>query len=118
MADSSVLPASQLVLVLTTFPDAEQARQIGTALIERQLAACVNFLPGILSIYPWEGQIHQDQETLAIFKTRRPLLPDFQTALTAAHPYATPEFIVLAAESASSAYLAWVTAATARGQAG
>lgn len=113
MAASSSPPASPLVIVMTTFPEATQARQIGTALIERQLAACVNLLPGITSIYPWEGQIHTDPETLALFKTRRALLPEFESALTALHPYATPEFIVLTPESASSAYLAWVLAATA-----
>lgn len=117
MSADSLLPAGALVLVLTTFADAAQARQIGTALIERQLAACVNFLPGIQSIYPWQGEIHQEEETLAIFKTRRDLLPELQAALTTLHPYATPEFIVLAAESASSAYLAWVHSATGGRQA-
>jgi periplasmic divalent cation tolerance protein len=113
MSAESLLPAGPLVLVLSTFSDAAQARQIGTALIERQLAACVNFLPGILSIYRWEGQIHQEEETLAIFKTRGALLPEFEAALSTLHPYSTPEFIVLAAEAASSAYLAWVESATA-----
>jgi len=118
MADSSVLlPASPLVLVLTTFPEAEQARQIGTALIERQLAACVNFVPSIQSVYRWQGQIQQDAEIIALFKTRRALLPGLEAALSALHPYATPEFVVLAAESASSAYLAWVEATTAQPQA-
>ena len=52
-----------------TFPDHAQARQIGTALIERQLAACVNFLPGVESIYHWEGKIETATEVLGIFKT-------------------------------------------------
>jgi periplasmic divalent cation tolerance protein len=112
MADSSIPPASPLIIVLTTFPEAEQARQIGTALIERQLAACVNLLPGITSIYPWQGQIEESPETLALIKTRRDILPALEAALTALHPYTTPEFLTLAPESASSAYLAWVLAAT------
>jgi periplasmic divalent cation tolerance protein len=100
-------PADPLVLVLTTFPDAAQARQIGTALIERQLAACVNLLPGITSIYPWDGAIHQSDEILALIKSRRDLLPALEAALTSLHPYTTPEFLTLSPESASSAYLAW-----------
>jgi periplasmic divalent cation tolerance protein len=107
-------PAKPLVLVISTFPDLTQARQIGTALIQCQLAACVNFLPAILSVYRWQGEIHHDEEVLAIFKTQRPLLPALQQALLDAHPYETPEIIAVSPESVSPAYLAWVTAATTR----
>ena len=95
-----------IALVLTTFPDAEQARQIGTALIERHLAACVNFLPGVASIYLWQGQLQNDSEVLALFKVAPANLPAFQAALLELHPYDTPEFLALTAE-ASPAYHAW-----------
>lgn len=96
----------------TTFPNLEVARQIGTELVTRQCAACVNLLPGVESIYRWEGKVHQDGEVLAMLKTSRRALPDLECALRELHPYACPEWVVLEASGGLPAYHAWVLANT------
>ena len=99
-----------MLLVLCTFPDLERARQIGTLLVEKQLAACVNLLPGVESIYRWEGQVESAGEVIAIFKTTREVYPGFRDALAEAHPYEVPEIVALQPEDAASSYAAWVAA--------
>ena len=102
-----------MILVLCTFPDWEQARQIGTVLVERQLVACVNLLPGVESIYRWNGQVEQAAEVLAVFKTASELFPALAEALAALHPYEVPEIVALQPAAVSEAYLAWLQAAVA-----
>ncbi|MEX1116426.1 MAG: divalent-cation tolerance protein CutA [Akkermansiaceae bacterium] len=99
---------SDVLLILCTFPQAEQARQIGTALVERQLAACVNLVPAVESIYRWQGEIETSAEVLAIFKTTRAAFSAFQQALAELHPYEVPEITVLAPDQVADAYRAWV----------
>jgi periplasmic divalent cation tolerance protein len=98
----------ELRLVLCTFPDAATARQIGTSLIEKQLAACVNLIPGVESIYRWQGRIENSTEVLAIFKTRAECLAAFEAELAAAHPYEVPEIVVIEPAAVAAPYLAWV----------
>ncbi len=100
-----------LILVLCTFPDAVQARQIGTALVEMQLAACVNLWPGVESIYRWNGQIEQAAEVLGIFKTTSDAYPALAEALASMHPYEVPEIVALQPVAVADAYLAWLRAA-------
>ncbi|MGC4015057.1 MAG: divalent-cation tolerance protein CutA [Luteolibacter sp.] len=102
----------ELRIVLCTFPDQEQARQIGTALVEKQLAACVNLLPGVESIYRWQGAVEISAEVLAIFKTTRAALPAFEEELVALHPYEVPELLALEPAAAAAAYTAWVRGST------
>ena len=99
---------SEVLLVLCTFPDAEQARQIGTVLVEKQLAACVNLLPGVTSIYRWEGKIEETGEILAIFKTTQAAWAALEKKLTELHPYEVPEIIALEPAAVAAAYAAWV----------
>ena len=99
-----------LLLVLCTFPDTASARQIGTLLVERQLAACVNLVPAVESIYRWQGKVETAAETLAIFKTTAAAFPAFEQALAELHPYEVPEIIALAPEKVAGPYLAWVSA--------
>ena len=87
---------AELRIVLCTFPDSEQARQIGTVLIEKQLAACVNLLPGVESIYRWKGKVETSAEVLAVFKTTRAGFTAFADALAGLHPYEVPEIVALA----------------------
>jgi periplasmic divalent cation tolerance protein len=98
----------ELRLVLCTFPDAATARQIGTALVEKQLAACVNLIPAVESIYRWQGRVETAAEVLAIFKTRAADFPDFERELTAIHPYDVPEIIAIEPAAVSENYAAWV----------
>ena len=95
-------------LVLCSFPDIDSARQIGTLLVERQLAACVNLLPGAESIYHWQGKVESAPEALALFKTTEALMPDFEKALLEAHPYEVPEIIAIEPNAVSAPYRAWL----------
>jgi periplasmic divalent cation tolerance protein len=101
----------ELILVLCTFPDGEKARQIGTVLVERQLVACVNLVPGVESIYRWNGQVEKSTEVLAIFKSTSRVYPALAEALTALHPYAVPEIVALRPAAVAEAYASWVVAA-------
>lgn len=95
-------------VVLVTAPDAESAERLARALVEERLAACVNLVPGVRSVYRWEGSVSEDEELLLVIKTRA----DRATALAARvgelHPYAVPEVIELAAVGGSARYLDWV----------
>jgi periplasmic divalent cation tolerance protein len=103
-----------VMIGFATFPNLEVARQIGTELVERQCAACVNLLPGAESIYRWEGKIHRDAEVVAIVKTTRQALPDLEAALRELHPYACPEWVAFEAADGLPAYLDWVRQNTNR----
>ena len=94
------------VVVLCTFPDLDQARQIGAALIERQVAACVNLLPGVESIYRWQGKVERAGEVLAVIKTTR--YPDLEAAIKDLHPYEVPEILALPVAAGLPAYLGWL----------
>ena len=95
-------------LVLCSFPDIDSARQIGTLLVERQLAACVNLLPGAESIYHWQGKVESAPEVLALFKTTEALWPEFEQALAQAHPYEVPEIIAIQPDAVAGPYRAWL----------
>lgn len=105
---------NEVRLVICTFPSAEVARQIGTALVEKQLAACVNLVPAIESIYRWQGEIETATETLALFKTTAALYPQFEFALAALHPYDVPEIIAIQPDQVAETYAKWVVGETKR----
>jgi periplasmic divalent cation tolerance protein len=104
----------QPLLVLSTFPNPEVARQIGTLLVEKQLAACVNIIPQIESIYRWDKAVQSDSETLALIKTTRTTYPALEQFLHTKHPYDTPEIIALDIPHGHPAYLDWLHNATTR----
>jgi periplasmic divalent cation tolerance protein len=95
-------------LVLCSFPDLDSARQIGTLLVERQLAACVNLLPGAESIYHWQGKVESAPEVLALFKTSAEAWPELEKALMDAHPYDVPEIIAIQPDAVAGPYRAWL----------
>ena len=96
------------MLVLTTASSKEEARKIGRALVERLLAACVNVVPGVGSIYRWEGEIEEAEEWLLIIKTTRAAFERVQDAIHELHSYDVPECIGVAIENGSAAYLSWI----------
>lgn len=100
----------RIFVVLCTFPDRDQARQIGTVLVERQLAACVNLIPKIESIYRWEGRICREEEVLGLIKVAEAGFEALKDAILELHPYETPEVIALPVEAGNEAYLSWVAA--------
>lgn len=97
-----------LLIVLCTFPNLTSARQIGTVMVERQLAACVNLMPAVESIYRWEGRTEHGSEVMAIFKTTRASMEAFHQLFLELHPYDVPELIALEADQVSEPYAAWV----------
>jgi len=96
------------VLVLTTVGDNEQAEELARRLVEERLAACVNVHGPMTSFYRWKGAVERDAERQLVIKTTRDRLAALENRLKALHGYELPEFLVLAAEGGSAAYLAWV----------
>jgi periplasmic divalent cation tolerance protein len=99
-------------IVLTTAPDRETATRIARALVERTLAACVNIVPGVGSVYRWQGRIEESDEVLLLAKTTQARIGDLERALGELHPYDVPECVVLAPASVEAKYLAWLVGAT------
>ena len=97
-------------IVMTTAASSEEAERLGRTLVEERLAACATLVPAAQSIYRWQGQIESSQETLLLLKTTADHLPALEARLHELHSYQTPEFVVLAIESCSQAYLAWLEA--------
>lgn len=95
-------------LALTTAGSESEAHTIAEALVTRQLAACVNIVPKVLSVYRWEGDVEQSEEWLLLIKTTDALLDRVQAAVRELHSYELPEFLVLPIEGGSAAYLEWM----------
>jgi periplasmic divalent cation tolerance protein len=95
-------------IVLSTAGSRDEAERIAHALVEAQLAACVNLVPGMQSIYRWQGKVESTEEVLLLIKTTVAHLHRVEAALRAAHSYQVPEFLVLDPSSASEPYLAWL----------
>jgi periplasmic divalent cation tolerance protein len=99
---------SERLVVLMTAGSQEEAEQIAQTLVRELLAACVNILPSVTSIYRWAEEIQHDQEWLLIAKTRREALDDLIRRVQALHSYDVPEIIALPVIGGSDSYLRWV----------
>ena len=107
------MPASTVSIVLTTLGADADAAAIARTLIDERLAACVNILPAMTSIYRWQGRVEREREQQMVIKTASSRIPDLQARLRQLHPYELPEFLVVDA-AGSDAYLAWVVGESAR----
>jgi len=96
------------LVVLVTAPSAETAAEVARALVEEGLAACGNVVPGLRSIYRWQGQVHDEAEALLVLKTERRLLEALKARLPALHPYQVPELLALPVEGGLAPYLEWI----------
>ena len=96
------------LVVLSTVGKAEDAERIGRALVERGLAACVNVLPAVTSIYRWKGKLEKEEERLLLIKTRADRFAALERALVSLHPYEVPEVIALPIADGHRPYLAWL----------
>lgn len=103
----------QVLLVMSNLPDRASARSLARAIVDAKLAACVNILPGVESVYRWQGAVEQADEVTLLVKTTRRLYAQLQQAIIAAHPYDLPEVIALPVADGLPAYLHWVAAETA-----
>jgi periplasmic divalent cation tolerance protein len=102
-----------LSLVVCNAPP-DKAEDIARAVLDKRLCACVNVIPGVVSLYWWQGGLCRDAEATLLMKTRTALVPELTRALRAVHPYDVPEVIALPIDASigNPAYLAWVRAET------
>ncbi len=117
MAASEHAPPApaDFVVVFITVPDEQVANRIAHTLVSEKLAACVNVLPGVRSVYVWKGEICNEGELLCLVKTRRELFPGVRERVLDLHPYEVPEIIALPLVEGSDIYLAWLHEATSLG---
>lgn len=95
-------------VALTTVSSFDEGRRLARLLVERRLAACVNLVPNMTSIYRWEGGVEVSSEVLLLIKTTTELLAEVEAAVRELHTYEVPEFIALQVESGSHRYLDWL----------
>jgi periplasmic divalent cation tolerance protein len=100
--------AEQILLALSTFPDAETARRISNELVTGKFAACANILPAVVSVYRWKDKIETASETLVFFKLSEDQQSAFQEKLRSLHPYEVPEIIFIQVAGGLLDYLRWV----------
>lgn len=104
--------AAALAVVLMTAPGAEVAEAVARALVEERLIACANLVPGVTSIYRWQGAVRTEAEVLVVMKTRVELVPRLLERATELHPYEVPELLALPVASGLPAYCRWVLGET------
>lgn len=110
-------PESEYLVVLVTAGSVQDAEYLAETLVRERLAACVNVLPDIVSIYRWQDAVQRDNEALMIVKTRRPLLAQLVARVQTLHSYDVPEIIALPIVAGSEPYLRWLTDVTPKSEA-
>ncbi len=100
--------ATQVYLVYCTFPEAAKAAEVAKVLVNANLAACVNIVPGLRSIYSWKGEVCDDAEVLALIKTTTERFDELRAKLVELHPYECPEVIAVNVADGFAGYLTWV----------
>ena len=104
---------TDLLLVLTTFANEDDAARVVRALVDERLAACGNLLPGARSIYRWRDGVEDAREVVVLLKTRKQDWPALMSRLHELHPYDTPECIAVRIAAGAPKYMAWLEAALA-----
>ena len=102
----------QYLLILNTCPDKETAVRVANTLVDKGLAACVNILPGVTSVYHWQGKIESDEEHILLIKSTQNAYVAVESAIREIHPYELPEVIAVPVTEGLSEYLAWIEACT------
>ena len=100
--------STDVIVIYCTVPDADTGERIARHLVEYRLAACVNLLPGLTSVYRWQGAVETDAEVLLMIKARAADYPQVETAIRSQHPYELPEIIAVPVTDGSTEYLDWV----------
>lgn len=99
---------TEKIIVFSNCGSEDEALGVARALIEGRLAACVNIVPGIRSVYPWKGAVQEDTEWMLVIKSTRPLFEQLSAALRKAHSYEIPEVLALPVVDGSKEYLDWM----------
>lgn len=99
----------QYLLILNTCPDKETALRVANTLVSKRLAACVNILPGLTSVYHWQGQIEADEEHLLLIKSTQAAYPEVESTICETHPYELPEVIAVPLVEGLDSYLSWMS---------
>lgn len=99
---------TKILIIFCTAPDGDTGRRIAEELVEYRLAACVNLLPGIESVYRWQGEVQRDSEVLLLIKARASDYAEVEAAIMALHPYELPEIVAVPLSGGLPAYLDWV----------
>lgn len=102
------------IIVLITASSQDEAAKLGTALVDGRLAACVNIVTGVRSLFFWDGKTRDEHETLLIAKSRLPLLEELTALVKSLHSYTVPEIIAIPIVGGSTEYLRWLSDATKR----
>ena len=110
--ETSMTAPTDALVVLVTTPTPERAAEIARAVVEERLAACGNVVPGLRSIYRWEGKLQDEGEALLVLKTTRARFEALKERVLALHPYQVPEVIALPVQAGSAPYLAWIAGET------
>ena len=108
----STINDHKMLLVMTTINDIDKAKLLARQIIEEQLAACCNIVPGVTSIYRWKDELCEDQECLVVMKTTETRYKQLSEFIQQQHPYETPELIALPVTKSTQEYLSWVTKQT------
>jgi periplasmic divalent cation tolerance protein len=101
--------STNVELILCTCPDKDTAKKLAYLLVSKKLAACVNILPGVTSVYSWEGEIESVQEQLLLIKSNKENYQTLETMLFKHHPYEVPEIIAVPIERGLPEYLDWIS---------
>lgn len=109
---TSAAAAAEFVMVYVTVPSRDVGRTIATAIVTEKLAACANLVPGLESIYFWDGKVAADAEELMLIKTRAALVPELTTRVKELHPYTECEVVAVPVVGGSASYLRWVADST------
>lgn len=104
-----------IVLVFSTAPDSESARTLARTLVEERLAACASLLPGVESVYHWQGALENAREVMLLLKTTPEAYPRLEARLRELHPYELPEIVAVDSRLGLPGYFAWVAAETGTG---
>jgi periplasmic divalent cation tolerance protein len=96
------------IVVLSTCGSSEEAQRLARALVQKRLAACVNVVPGVRSVYHWNDAIEEEEEVLLVIKTSQPLLEELRSEIERLHSYEVPEVIAMQVVDGSERYLAWL----------
>ena len=98
----------QYIIALNTCPNTETAQKIAHSLLEHGLAACINIIPTVQSVYRWQGKIEQENEALLMIKTRKDKFTQLESLIRRLHPYELPEIVAVPIEAGTKEYLNWI----------